>query len=221
VIDLAITKIDDPDPVLLGDKLTYTLGVRNDGPDTATNVVVTDSLPSDVSFVSASTAQGSCIGDRVITCQLGTMPAGATASITVVVRPTATGKITNGAVVAGTETESTLANNTATADTLVKGRFTPPTCYTLSVRPLSLTVGRRTLVKVVVRARGKVAPGVRVALKGAGVAKAGRTNGRGLARFTVKARKPGLIRIRVPNRRSCTTQEIGVAGAFKPPRFTG
>jgi uncharacterized repeat protein (TIGR01451 family) len=221
VIDLAITKIDDPDPVYLGDKLTYTLGVRNNGPDTATSVVVTDSLPSDVSFVSATTDHGTCNGDRLVTCQLGTLAAGAATTITVVVRPTATGKITNTAVVAGHETESDLANNNASADTLVRGRPTPPVCYTLIVRPLSLTVGHRTLVKVIVRAGGKTAAGVPVSFRGAGLNKLGRTDRHGVARFLVKPRKAGLIRVRVPNRRSCTTQEIGVAGVYKPPHFTG
>jgi uncharacterized repeat protein (TIGR01451 family) len=221
VVDLAITKVDDPDPVLVGDRLTYTIGVRNNGPDTATNVVVTDSLPSDVTFVSASTAQGSCLGaQQVITCQLGTMPAGSSATITVIVEPTATGTITNTAVVSGRETESDTSNNTASADTRVKGRVTPPVCYTLSVRPISLTVGRRTVVRVLVRARGKAAAGVPVALKGAGMDRRARTNSHGVARLTVKPRKAGLIQVRVPNRRSCSTQQIGVAGVFKP-RFTG
>jgi uncharacterized repeat protein (TIGR01451 family) len=220
VIDLAITKTDNPDPVLLGDQLSYTLGVRNNGPDTATNVVVTDSLPSDVTFVSVSTPQGTCSGGQVVSCRLGTMPAGASLSIAVVVRPTATGTITNTAVVAGTETESNTANNTATADTLVNGRPTPSVCYALSVRPSALTVGHRTLVTVLVRARGKGIARVRVTLKGAGIDRHARTNARGAARLMVKARKHGLIQVRVPYRRVCETQQIGVAGAFEP-RFTG
>src|SRR6266511_6491056 len=44
--DLSITKPDSPDPVTEGSQLTYTIEVRNDGPDPATNVVVTDDLSS-------------------------------------------------------------------------------------------------------------------------------------------------------------------------------
>jgi uncharacterized repeat protein (TIGR01451 family) len=222
IIDLAITKVDDPDPVLINGTLTYTLGVRNNGPDTATAVVVTDSLPANVTFVSATPSTGTCSGDRVITCQLGTLAAGGTATIQVVVKPTATGTITNTAVVAGHETESDLSNNTASADTRVNGaRLTPPVCYTLKVRPGILRVGHRTRVQVVVRAGGKVAAGIRVSLRGSGIAKIARTNAHGVARLTVKPKRAGIIRVTAVNRRSCTTPQIGVAGVFKPPHFTG
>ncbi len=58
--DLAIFKLDDPDPVGAGSNLTYTLTVRNLGLSDAANVVVTDELPPGVSFVSAVTSQGLC-----------------------------------------------------------------------------------------------------------------------------------------------------------------
>jgi hypothetical protein len=182
---------------------------------------VTDSLPSDVVYVSATPSRGSCTGDRVISCQLGTLAAGDTATIVVVVRPTATGTITNTAIVVGHETESDTSNNSASADTLVRGRLTPPTCFTVSVRPRVLTVGHRAVVRVIVRARGRAVAGIRVSLRGAGIARTARTNGHGVARLTVKPAKVGIVRIRVPHRRSCTTQEIGVAGVLKPPSFTG
>src|SRR5207249_4591828 len=51
-IDLATTKADSPDPVSVGGLLTYTLTVTNTKGDTATNVVVTDALPSGVTLVS-------------------------------------------------------------------------------------------------------------------------------------------------------------------------
>jgi hypothetical protein len=171
--------------------------------------------------VSASPSQGSCSGGRVVSCQLGTLASGATATITVVVKPTATGTITNTAVVAGHETESDLSNNTASADTRVLGRLTPPVCYTLSVHPGLLRVGRRTAVRVVVRAGGKAAAGVRVDLRGAGIKQSARTNRHGVVRVLVKPRRTGIVKVRVPNRRSCTTQQVGVAGAVKPPHFTG
>jgi uncharacterized repeat protein (TIGR01451 family) len=221
IVDLAITKVDDPDPVFVNDTLTYTLGVKNNGPDTATAVVVTDSLPAGVAFVSATPSQGSCTGDRVLNCQLGTLAAGATATISVVVHPTATGTITNTAVVGGHETESDLSNNTASADTLVRGRLTPPVCYSLTVRPRLLTVGHRTLVRIGVRAGAKIAAHVAVSLRGAGIARVARTDRRGIARLVLVPRKAGIIRVRVPNRRSCSTPQIGVAGVFKPPHFTG
>ncbi len=53
-VDLAITKGDSPDPVRFGEALTYTLLVTNNGPQDATGVMVVDTLPAGVTFVSAS-----------------------------------------------------------------------------------------------------------------------------------------------------------------------
>ena len=58
VIDLSITKTDRPDPVFVGETLTYTLTVRNAGPDTATNVRVADALPAATNFVSRDEQPG-------------------------------------------------------------------------------------------------------------------------------------------------------------------
>src|SRR4051812_34949644 len=52
--DLALTKTDSPDPIVAGNNLTYTIKVENPGTLPATNVVVTDKLPSAVDFVSAT-----------------------------------------------------------------------------------------------------------------------------------------------------------------------
>ena len=52
--DLAINVVGAPDPVNLGQNLTYTITVTNLGPGTAPQVQVTNTLPTGVSFVSAS-----------------------------------------------------------------------------------------------------------------------------------------------------------------------
>jgi uncharacterized repeat protein (TIGR01451 family) len=49
--DLALTIADTPDPITTGQNLTYTLIVTNNGPDPATNLRVTDSLPPNVAYV--------------------------------------------------------------------------------------------------------------------------------------------------------------------------
>lgn len=58
--DLSITQTDAPDPAAFGGALPYSLQVANAGPTPATGVVLTDTLPTTVAFVSATAAQGSC-----------------------------------------------------------------------------------------------------------------------------------------------------------------
>ncbi len=56
--DLTLDKIvDDPTPTV-GATITYTVTLGNNGPDGATGVQVTDSLPAGLSFVSATPSQG-------------------------------------------------------------------------------------------------------------------------------------------------------------------
>ena len=67
-------------------RLTYTIEVRNAGPGTATDVVVTDTLPGGVVPVSAVPSVGTCTrAGAVLTCPLGTLAAGATAEIAVTI----------------------------------------------------------------------------------------------------------------------------------------
>ncbi len=217
-IDLAITKADSPDPVSVGGLLTYTLTVTNKKGDTANNVVVTDSLPSAVTFVSVSSTKGSCSGTNPITCNIGTVAFNELVSIMIVVRPTNPGTITNTAVVTGREHEHDPSDNTATATTLVQGAFVPPSvCYALTVTPRTLTVGRRTIVSVLVREAGKPVKGVRVVITGRGLTKRANTNANGRARFVIIGRSPGILQIRVPSHATCRTQRIGVLGVFTPP----
>lgn len=81
--DLAVTKIDDPDPVVAGGVLTYTIQVVNNGPSDAQDVVVSDDLDDETSFVSASPGCNEVAG--TVTCNLGTVANGAVVDITIVV----------------------------------------------------------------------------------------------------------------------------------------
>jgi uncharacterized repeat protein (TIGR01451 family) len=122
VTDLAITKIDTPDPVTQGNNLTYNLTVTNNGPSNATGVSVTDTLPAGVTFISAVPSQGSCSGTTTITCNLGSLAKNASATITITVNVSLTtppGNITNTATVSGGGGLDNPPNNSATATTLV------------------------------------------------------------------------------------------------------
>ena len=124
-VDLVIFKSDTPDPVVAGDQLEYTITVRNDGPDQATNVVVTDDLPTGVDFLASSIP---CTGVSSLTCEIGTLDSGDVTSFTIQVEVPAdflssqgvtTDNITNTASVDSDQLDSDESNNTVSESTNV------------------------------------------------------------------------------------------------------
>jgi uncharacterized repeat protein (TIGR01451 family) len=221
-IDLQITKADNPDPDVLGTQVRYLIVVKNNGPDTAHNVQMSDPLPFQVTFSSVSTTQGTCTGGQLISCQLGTIATGASVTVTVFVKTNQTGLVTNTATTVGTEAETNTANNTATTTTLVKGPFKPPVvvtgCYAVAVTPHSLTAGKRSTLVLSVHMLGKPAKNARVRVTGAGISKtSGPTNAKGIVRISVKPAKPGILKFQPVAHKGCALPRIGVIGAFTPP----
>jgi uncharacterized repeat protein (TIGR01451 family) len=129
--DLRVTKSDSPDPVMVGDELTYTIEVTNLGPAAATNVTLRDTLPAAVDFVSASagcTRQG-----RRVDCDLGTLAAsggGASETVTIRVRPQRDGTIRNTARADSAEADPQAQNSSDTEETRVNPRPGPPPAAT-------------------------------------------------------------------------------------------
>jgi uncharacterized repeat protein (TIGR01451 family) len=119
VIDLSMTMTDAPDPVVLGGDLTYTIRVGNLRELTATGVRLTDTLPAGSVLVSATPSTGTCSGANTVICDLGNIAGGASATVTLVIKPPAVRTITNTAGVTANEPEVSTANNTASQSTQV------------------------------------------------------------------------------------------------------
>lgn len=121
--DLSIAKTDTPDPVIAGTSLTYELSVANNGPSNASDVTITDDLPASTTLISATPSQGSCSGTDTVTCAIGNLASGNSATVTIVVHvlaSTADGAILNNtAEVTANEADPSTGNNTATAETAV------------------------------------------------------------------------------------------------------
>jgi len=119
--DVSVSKTDSPDPAKIGQNLTYTVTVRNIGLATATGVTLTDQLPKNAGYGSATTTQGTCSlkpQKLTVTCNLGAIADGASATVTIVVKPTQKGTITN-TVTVSAPGDSNTSNNSATATTVV------------------------------------------------------------------------------------------------------
>jgi uncharacterized repeat protein (TIGR01451 family) len=104
---------------------SYTITVNNAGPNTAAGVTVTDVLPANTTFVSATPSQGSCSGTGTVTCSLGLMASGGSATITLVVRVNSGPTVSNTATVTASTTDINAANNSATSNATVNPVNTP------------------------------------------------------------------------------------------------
>jgi uncharacterized repeat protein (TIGR01451 family) len=123
--DLGVTKEDSTDPILSGHQLTYTITVENSGPSDASNVQLTDNVPSELDSPQYSTNGGQTWGDWSSPLNLGTV--GADASQQVLIRgtlvPSANGTISNTVSVSSETPDDKSENNSATETTrvVVKG----------------------------------------------------------------------------------------------------
>ena len=113
--DLRIVKRPADTTLRVDQDVTYTLTATNDGPNDATGVVVTDSVPTGMRFISASPG---CIYDagppETVTCAVGDLADGASTEITVTLRPRralAGETVPNDGTVRGDQPDPNLADN--------------------------------------------------------------------------------------------------------------
>ena len=97
-------------PALHNDAVSFTVTVTNNGPATATGVVLNDSF-SNATFISATSTIGSCIGSGPITCNIGALTAGQSAVVTISLAATSIGTINNTAGVTSTTVDPVSAND--------------------------------------------------------------------------------------------------------------
>jgi uncharacterized repeat protein (TIGR01451 family) len=118
--DLDIAKTDDPDPVVAGTALTYTLVITNYGPSDDASVTVTDTLPAGVTFDSYTASQGT-FDDATGQWSVGYLAASdpATLTLLVTVDSDTTGTLLNSADVSGNETDPVPGNNSTSTETEV------------------------------------------------------------------------------------------------------
>lgn len=135
-VDVTVSKTATPASVPAGQNLTYVITASNiaNGQSQANNVLIDDTLPHGVRFVSASPSSGLCAtvpaansvtgpGNDQLACNLGSIANGAQQTVTVVVQPTTATRgitLTNTAFVSTSTDETNIANNSASVNTTVQ-----------------------------------------------------------------------------------------------------
>ena len=179
IADLVLNVVGSPNPVFISanNDLTYTITVYNLGPATATGVAVTNTLPPEVTFLSATPSGYTLAGSVVTFTNLGNLASGAQTVATIVVRAVTPATLNNDTSVGSTVTDPLKGNNLVSVKTLVEFpqlgvsrsggdlviawpagatafalertlSLTPPVIWTLVVTPAPLTVGDQKTVTV-------------------------------------------------------------------------
>jgi uncharacterized repeat protein (TIGR01451 family) len=115
-----------PDEVFKGDEFTVTVTIFNNTGSTDTNVaLVTDALPAEVAYVSATSTVGTCAEDTgVVTCTIGDLEGtngNPTATVTLTLSAVTAADATIAATVSGDRPDSNTGNNTASVNVGVIG----------------------------------------------------------------------------------------------------
>jgi uncharacterized repeat protein (TIGR01451 family) len=119
--NLAMSLTDSPDPVKAEKRLNYNATVTNAGPSAGASTILTDTLPSGVTVISATSSQGSCtVADRTVTCALGSVAPASTVNVKIVVSATTVGQIDNTVSVSSTTADPVAANNVSSVTTTVR-----------------------------------------------------------------------------------------------------
>lgn len=119
--DLRLTLTDSPDPVTVGNNVTYFITVTNAGLFAAPNLRLTNTLPVGATLVSAGTTLPGSLtsGGGLVTLALGSLAVGASGNVTIVVTPTSVGTLSDQASVRSDYLDSNMSNNDVTATTAV------------------------------------------------------------------------------------------------------
>lgn len=126
VADVLVVKTAPASTVMVHDPLTYTITVQNAGPGTAADLIITDVLPSSLTFVSATASQGDYVASSG-KWQVGQLAKNALATLTITVTPTVEGSVVNTAAIGSdTSNDPNPANNSSAVTVTVIAVY-PPT----------------------------------------------------------------------------------------------
>jgi adhesin/invasin len=145
--DLYVTKSVVPASINSGQEVTYTISYGNNGPETATDTVITDTLPTDFVYVRSSSSPDfeppTLVGGDKVVWDVGDLGVGVTGTITLVARPDPSMLWcspvlrTNGAEIAAGVPDAILGNNSSGP---VNVNVLVPTGLAVTAHPPSIPV---------------------------------------------------------------------------------
>ena len=151
IADLEIIKIVNNATPNYGDEITYTITVRNNGPDNSTNIKVSEVLADNFKFISANASKGYYDLTNGVWA-VGNLTNNETAKLVITVKIVKTGFIQNNVSVNGTGFDPNVTNNNATVN------ITVPQTADLSVVKIvnvdRVSVGNRITYIIVVKNNG-------------------------------------------------------------------
>ena len=151
IADLEIIKIVNNATPNYGDEITYTITVRNNGPDNSTNIKVSEVLADNFKFISANASKGYYDLTNGVWA-VGNLTNNETAKLVITVKIVKKGFIQNNVSVNGTGFDPNVTNNNATVN------ITVPQTADLSVVKIvnvdRVSVGNRITYTIVVKNNG-------------------------------------------------------------------
>lgn len=127
--DLSVDLTDSADPVNQGSEFSYEIRVTNGGPESANGVELVDTLANELDVAGSNPSQGSCdLKGKKLSCQLGTIANGATATVSVRVSSKKVGQVVNEVSVSTADVDPVTANDRDTETTTIVEPPPAPTC---------------------------------------------------------------------------------------------
>ena len=123
--DVGVSKVATtvPDPLVVGSTIVYTITASNAGPSTATDVVVSDTLPGNLAYVSNDC--GAAFAAPTLTWTIGGMVSGASLDCLLTVTVEDAGAVVNTATIAASSGDGNAANNSSTSTLAPAGALLP------------------------------------------------------------------------------------------------
>lgn len=120
--DLGLSMTVNTNSTTIGTPVNYSITIVNNGPSTATSLLLTDNVDVNsigVAGISASGTGWNCTPGTTITCNLPSLASGSSSTVNISAQATAAGTLTNQASISSAVSDPNASNNNATRNTTI------------------------------------------------------------------------------------------------------